>query len=97
MRINVAFVGELGADSVKPFQHASMGAEHSAYLVANDSQVPGFNFAVGGTPAAAFEAEKNSGPALSGHHAGLFKIDPKTTIITGAAAMTVAVKELLGK
>ena len=96
-RINAAFISELGEKAVTPFEQTGMGAEDFAYLVASDTEVPGFYFAVGGTPAAAFEAEKNGGPAVSGHHSGLFKIDPKPAIVTGATAMTVAVLELLGK
>jgi amidohydrolase len=95
-RINGAFVRELGSNAVTPFEQTGMGAEDFAYLVAADTNVPGFYFAVGGTPAAAFEAEKNGGPAVSGHHSGLFKVDAKASIITGATAMTVAVMELLG-
>jgi len=96
-RINAAFARELGAAAVTPFEQSGMGAEDFAYFVAADSQVSGFYFGVGGTPAAAFEAEKNGGPAVAGHHSGLFKVDPKSAIVTGATAMTVAVMELLGK
>ena len=96
-RINAAFARDLGASAVTPFEQTGMGAEDFAYLVASDTQIPGFYFAVGGTPAAAFEAAKNGGTAVSGHHSGLFKVEPKSAIVTGATAMTVAVIELLGK
>jgi amidohydrolase len=96
-RINAAFARDLGADAVTPFEQTGMGAEDFAYMVASDTEVPGFYFAVGGTPAAVLEAEKNGGPAVSGHHSGLFKVEPKAAIVTGATAMTVAVMELLGK
>ena len=96
-RINAAFVRNLGASAVTAYEQSGMGAEDFAYLVASDMQIPGFYFAVGGTPAAAFEAEKNGGAAVSGHHSGLFKVEPKSAIVTGATAMTVAVLELLGK
>ena len=96
-RINAAFISELGDRAVTPFEQTGMGAEDFAYLVASDHQVPGFYFAVGGTPAAELEAEKTGGPTVSGHHSGLFKVDPKPAIVTGATSMTVAVLELLGK
>lgn len=96
-RINAAFLRDLGAGAIAPYEQTGMGAEDFAYFVAADHQVPGFYFDVGGTPAAAFEAEKNGGPAVPGHHSGLFKVDPKAAIVTGATAMTVAVMELLGK
>ena len=96
-RINAAFKRELGAAAVTPWEQKGMGAEDFAYFVATDTKVPGFYFAVGGTPQAAFDAEKNGGPAVAGHHSGLFKVDGRAAVITGATAMTVAVMELLGK
>jgi amidohydrolase len=96
-RINAAFKRDLGAGAVTPFEQKNMGAEDFAYFVQPDLKVPGFYFAVGGTPQAAFDAEKNGGPAVAGHHSGLFKVDGRAAVITGATAMTVAVMELLGK
>jgi amidohydrolase len=95
-RINAAFKRELGDAAVTPFEQKNMGAEDFAYFIAPDLKVPGFYFAVGGTPQAAFDAEKAGGPAVAGHHSGLFKVDPEAAIVTGATAMTVAVMELLG-
>jgi amidohydrolase len=96
-RINAAFARELGAAAIHPWEQEDMGAEDFAYFVAAGTKVPGFYFAVGGTPQAAFDAEKAGGPAVAGHHSGLFKVDPKASVVTGATAMTVAVMELLGK
>ena len=96
-RINAAFVRDMGVAAVKPWEQKDMGAEDFAYFVQPDLKVPGFYFAVGGTPQAAFDAAKAGGPAVAGHHSGLFKIDPEASIVTGATAMTVAVMELLGK
>jgi amidohydrolase len=96
-RINAAFKRDLGAGAVTPFEQKNMGAEDFAYFVAPDLKVPGFYFAVGGTPQAAFDAEKNGGPAVAGHHSGLFKVDGRAAVVTGATAMTVAVMQLLGK
>jgi amidohydrolase len=95
-RINAAFKRELGDAAVTPWEQKGMGAEDFAYFVSADTKVPGFYFAVGGTPQAAFDAEKAGGPAVAGHHSGLFKVDPEAAIVTGATAMTVAVMELLG-
>jgi metal-dependent amidase/aminoacylase/carboxypeptidase family protein len=96
-RINAAFKRDLGVAAITPWEQKSMGAEDFAYFVAPDLKVPGFYFAVGGTPQAAFDAEKNGGPAVAGHHSGLFKVDGRAAVTTGATAMTVAVMELLGK
>lgn len=96
-RINAAFKRDLGEAAVTPWQQVNMGAEDFAYFVAPELKVPGFYFAVGGTPQAAFDAEKSGGPAVPGHHSGLFKVDPKPSVVTGATAMMVAVMELAGK
>jgi len=96
-RINAAFTRELGAKAVTPWEQTGMGAEDFAYFVQPELKVPGFYFAVGGTPQAAFDAAKSGGPPIAGHHSGLFKVDGRAAVITGATAMTVAVMELLGK
>ena len=41
------------------------------------------------------DAAKKGGPAVSGHHSGLFKIDPEPSVRLGTEAMTAAVIELL--
>ncbi len=96
-RINAAFLRDLGPAAIQPWEQKDMGAEDFSYFVAPEHKVPGFYFAVGGTPQAAFDAAKAGGPPVAGHHSALFKIDPKASIVTGATAMTAAVMELLGK
>jgi hippurate hydrolase len=94
-RLNAVMVDTLGADNVVPFEQMGMGAEDFAYYVQPDTGVKGYFFAVGGTPRAAFEAEKNGGPAVPSHHSPLFKITPEPVVVTGATAMTAAVLDLL--
>ncbi len=94
-RLNAVMVETLGADNVVPFEQMGMGAEDFAYYVQPDTGVKGYFFAVGGTPRAAFEAEKNGGPAVPSHHSPLFKITPEPVVVTGATAMTAAVLDLL--
>ncbi len=96
-RLNAAMVRDLGADAVEPWEQKGMGAEDFSYFVADEYGVPGYYFAVGGTPAAAFEAEKNGGPAVPSHHSPLFKIAPKESVTLGTHAMIAAVLELAGK
>ncbi len=96
-RINAAFVRDMGVAAVKPWEQVTMGAEDFAYFVTPELKVPGFYFAVGGTPQADLDAEKAGGPPVAGHHSGLFKVDGRASVVTGATAMTVAVLELLGK
>lgn len=96
-RLNAALARDMGAAAVIPFEQNGMGAEDFAYLVQPDLNVPGYYFAVGGTPRAALEAAANgTGPAVASHHSPLFKVEAEPAIVTGATAMTAAVLELLG-
>ncbi len=94
-RLNAVMVNTLGADAVVPFEQMGMGAEDFAYFVQPDTGVKGYYFAVGGTPKAAFEAERNGGPPVPSHHSPLFKITPEPVVVTGATAMTAAALDLL--
>ncbi|QNE32021.1 amidohydrolase [Sphingomonas sp. NBWT7] len=94
-RLNAVMVDTLGAANVVPFEQMGMGAEDFAYLVQPDTGVKGYYFAVGGTPRAAFEAERQGGPAVPSHHSPLFKITPEPVVVTGATAMTAAALDLL--
>ena len=96
-RLNAMFVRDLGTAAVLPWEQVTMGAEDFAYYVAPEHKVPGYFFSVGGTPKADLDAEKAGGPAVAGHHSGLFKVDPRASVVTGATAMTAAVLELLKK
>ena len=94
-RLNAVMVRELGPDAFMPFEQVSMGAEDFAYFVQPDLGVPGYYFAVGGTPAAALDAAKKGGPPVPSHHSPLFKIAPEPAVRLGVEAMTVAVLDLL--
>jgi amidohydrolase len=94
-RINATFARELGAGAVQPYVQNGMGAEDFAYFVEQKHGVKGYYFAVGGTPQAAFDAEKAGGPPVPSHHSPLFKIDPEPSVRRGAEAMTLAVLDLL--
>ena len=93
-RLNNVMKRELGEDAVMEFAQQGMGAEDFAYFVAESMGVPGYYFAVGGTPPEAFEAEANGGPAVPSHHSPLFKIAPKESVTLGTHAMVEAVLEL---
>ncbi|MBN2972014.1 amidohydrolase [Roseomonas aeriglobus] len=96
-RLNAALARDMGAAAVIPFEQNGMGAEDFAYLVQPDLKVPGYYFAVGGTPRATLEAAANgTGPAVASHHSPLLKVEAEPAIVTGATAMTAAVLELLG-
>src|SRR6202008_1563486 len=85
-RLNAVMVQALGKDAVEPFVQDSMGAEDFAYFVEKQYGIPGYYFAVGGTPQAAFDAEKAGGAPVPSHHSPLFKIDPEPSVTTGTVA-----------
>ena len=72
-----------------------MGAEDFPAFVEPSTGVKGLYFVVGGTPQAAFDAEKAGGPPVPSHHSPLFKVDPEASIRLGTAAMVMAAVELL--
>jgi len=94
-RLNAVLADKLGAGVVVPFHQTNMGAEDFSYFVDPSYNIPGYYFAVGGTKPEWIEAAKNGGPPVSGHHSGLFKIDPEPSVRLGTEAMTAAVIELL--
>jgi hippurate hydrolase len=95
-RLNTAMARGLGPNAVEPFVQTGMGAEDFAYFVEPRYGIKGYYFAVGGTPQAAFDAEKAGGPPVPSHHSPIFKIDPEPSVRLGTEAMTVAVLDLLG-
>ena len=96
-RLNAALARDLGSGTMVPYVQSNMGAEDFAYFVQPDLKVPGYYFGVGGTPQAAFDAEKAGGPPVPSHHSPLFKIAPEPAIALGTEAMVVATLELLGR
>ena len=95
-RLNASLAKALPAGTVVPFEQKGMGAEDFTYLVAPETGVKGYYFAVGGTNPAWLEAAAKGGPPVAGHHSPLFKIDPEASVRLGTEAMTLAVLDLLG-
>ena len=93
-RLNAVMRRDLGDDAFVDFQQQGMGAEDFAFFVADELGVPGYYFAVGGTPPEAFEAEKNGGPPVPSHHSPLFKVAPRESVTLGTHAMIAAVLDL---
>ena len=94
-RLNAVLKTGLGDAAVEPFHQQGMGAEDFAYFVAADLKVPGYYFAVGGTPQAALDAARNGGPPVPSHHSPLFKIDPEPSVRTGVEASTLVLLDLM--
>ncbi len=93
-RLNGVMKETFGEENVPPFEQRGMGAEDFAYFVAEDTGVPGYYFAVGGTPQEAFDAAANGGPPVPSHHSPLFKIAPRESVTVGTRAMIAAVLDL---
>ena len=93
-RLNAVMRETFGESATPPFEQRGMGAEDFAYFVTEDTGVPGYYFAVGGTPQAAFDAAANGGPAVPSHHSPLFKIAPRESVTVGSRAMIAAVLDL---
>ncbi|MEO1222426.1 MAG: amidohydrolase, partial [Pseudomonadota bacterium] len=93
-RLNGVIKRDLGEESFLEFRQQGMGAEDFSYFVAEDMGVPGYYFAVGGTPQEAFDAAENGGPAVPSHHSPLFKVSPRPSVTLGTRAMIAAVLDL---
>lgn len=93
-RLNASLKRDLGEEVFVPWEQQGMGAEDFAFFVTEDLGVPGYYFAVGGTPQAAFDAAAKGGPAVPSHHSPLFKIEPRESVTLGTEAMIAAVLEL---
>ncbi len=93
-RLNGVIRRDLGDDYFIPFQQQGMGAEDFSYFVAEDLGVPGYYFAVGGTPQEAFDEAANGGPPVPTHHSPLFKVAPRPSVTLGTRAMIAAVLDL---
>ncbi|MEO1046893.1 MAG: amidohydrolase [Pseudomonadota bacterium] len=93
-RLNGVMKRDLGEETFKDFEQLGMGAEDFAYFVADELGVPGYYFAVGGTPKAAFDAAEAGGPRVPSHHSPLFKIAPRESVTLGTRAMIAAVLDL---
>jgi hippurate hydrolase len=94
-RLNASLARDLGEGVVVPFEQKNMGAEDFAFFVEPRFGIPGYYFAVGGTPQAAFDAAKAGGPPVAGHHSPLFQVDGEAAVTLGTRAMVMATLELL--
>jgi hippurate hydrolase len=94
-QLRATFTSAFGGQVLYDKPRTGMGAEDFPYLV--EPGVKAVYYNVGGTPQAAFDAEKAGGPAVAGHHSPLFKVDGEAAVKLGAATMTVAVLDILGK
>jgi hippurate hydrolase len=93
-RLRESWQQQLGDSVVIDRPSKGMGAEDFTYFT-SDPDIPSVYWAVGGTPAEAFAAERNGGEAVPSHHSPLFKIAPEPSIRRGVESTVVALMTLL--
>lgn len=93
-RLKVAWVDAMGDEAVVDIPTKGMGAEDFPFF-AEDPDIPSVYWAIGGTPAEAFEVEKAGGPPVPSHHSPLFKISPEPAVRSGVESTVVALLALL--
>jgi hippurate hydrolase len=89
-RVFTAISQQMGEGQMYESPREGMGAEDFAYFVAEDQEVKGVYFAVGGTP------EDELGQQAS-HHSPFFKIEPEASIKSGVEASVIAAMALFGE
>ena len=77
-------------------ERLGMGAEDFGFFT-TDPYIPSLYFAVGGTPAEAFEAAANGGAPIPSHHSPLFKIEPEGSVTLGVEASVSALLDVMAK
>ena len=75
-------------------ERLGMGAEDFGFFT-TDPYIPSLYFAVGGTPAEAFEAAANGGAPIPSHHSPLFKIEPEGSVTLGVEASVTALLDVM--
>ena len=75
-------------------ERMGMGAEDFGFFT-TDPYIPSLYFAVGGTPAEAFEAAANGGAPIPSHHPPLFKIEPEGSVTLGIEASVSALLDVM--
>jgi hippurate hydrolase len=93
-RLRQAWIDRIGEEAVIAEPSKGMGAEDFPYFT-SDPPIPSVYWAIGGTPAAAFEAEQAGGDPVPSHHSPLFKVAPEPSIKRGVESTVVALTELL--
>ena len=93
-RLKTAWVEAMGEDAVVGIPTKGMGAEDFPFFV-TDPDIPSVYWAIGGTPATAFEQEAAGGPPVPSHHSPLFKIEPEPSVRAGVESTVVALLALM--
>jgi len=95
-RLRGVMQAKLGEDIFYEKKRQGMGAEDFPSFT-TDPYIPSTYFGVGGTPQAAFDAEKAGGEPVPSHHSPLFKITPEPAVRLGVEATVEALQEIMKK
>ena len=95
-RLKAAWIEAMGEDAVVSIPNKGLGAEDFPFFV-TDPDIPSVYWAVGGTPAAAFDQEASGGPPVPSHHSPLFKIAPEPSVRAGVESTVVALLALMAE
>ena len=93
-RVATAFERAFGKDNVVPTEPVMGGEDFSEFGRAG---VPSFQFGLGAVEPAKYEAAKKNGTPLPSLHSSEWAPNRTTTLRMGAASLTTAALELLGK
>jgi len=94
-RLRAVWIDKMGADILTEEPNKGMGAEDYPFFT-TDPYIPSVYFAIGGTPAKAFEVAKAGGKPVPSHHSPLFIITPEPAVKSGVEATVVALMDLMG-
>ncbi|MGR9093239.1 MAG: M20/M25/M40 family metallo-hydrolase, partial [Gammaproteobacteria bacterium] len=95
-RLKAAWAEALGEEAVVDIPTKGMGAEDFPFFV-TDPAIPSVYWAVGGTPAEAFDREAGGGPPVPSHHSPLFRIAPEPSVRAGVESTVVALLALMAE
>jgi hippurate hydrolase len=93
-RLKGAWNSGIGGERVVDIPTRGMGAEDFPFFTV-DPTIPSVYWAIGGTPQADFDREKNGGEPVPSHHSPLFKISPEPAVTAGVESTVVALMELM--
>ncbi len=93
-RLRAVWIEEMGEEIISNKPSKGMGAEDYPFFT-TQPYIPSVYFAIGGTPAADFEAARAGGKPVPSHHSPLFKVTPEPAVRSGVEATVHALLELM--
>jgi len=95
-RLEALFKANFGAGNVVSKRATLGGEDFSQYGLTKD-KIPTFLFWLGAVPKDKFQEAQKTGQTLPSVHSPFFRPDPEPTVVTGVAAMSLAVLDWMEK